>query len=150
MATEKQIAANRRNAARSTGPRTTSGKDRSRMNALRHGLSYLGSDLSCIKSKDSPDEDVDAYFARQQAISEGLQRVRDQRSRMVSELNDISNSTTADQLRLALKRIAAVSRYEGRLYLARKRHVQVLHHPKTNRNIFGLSAKRTQFCVRRS
>jgi len=42
---------------------------------------------------------------------------------MVSELNDISTSTTADQIRLALKRIAAVSRYEGRLYSARKRHV---------------------------
>jgi hypothetical protein len=119
MATEKQIAANRRNAARSTGPRTTSGKDRSRMNALRHGLSYVGCDLS----KDSIHEDV-AYVARKRAISEGLRRVRDERSRMVSRLNDISNSTTGDQIRLALKRIAAVSRYEGRLYSARKRHVQ--------------------------
>lgn len=38
MATEKQIAANRRNAAKSTGPRTELGKARARMNALRHGL----------------------------------------------------------------------------------------------------------------
>lgn len=38
MASEKQIAANRRNATRSTGPRTLSGKARSRTNALRHGL----------------------------------------------------------------------------------------------------------------
>lgn len=38
MATEKQIAANRRNAARSTGPRTVCGKARSRMNAFRHGF----------------------------------------------------------------------------------------------------------------
>lgn len=34
----RQIAANRRNARKSTGPRTLSGKLRSRRNALRHGL----------------------------------------------------------------------------------------------------------------
>ncbi len=39
MATTEQAAANRRNAARSTGPRTKSGKARSSRNALRHGLS---------------------------------------------------------------------------------------------------------------
>jgi hypothetical protein len=38
MATPKQIAANRRNAANSTGPKTGSGKRRSRQNAWRHGL----------------------------------------------------------------------------------------------------------------
>ena len=38
MATEKQIAANRANAKKSTGPRTPEGKARSRMNATLHGL----------------------------------------------------------------------------------------------------------------
>ena len=38
MTTEKQIAANRENAKKSTGPRTSDGKRRSRRNALRHGL----------------------------------------------------------------------------------------------------------------
>ena len=38
MATEKQIAANARNAAKSTGPRTEEGKERSRRNGLRHGF----------------------------------------------------------------------------------------------------------------
>src|SRR3954463_11422716 len=38
MTTFKQIAANRRNARRSTGPTTAEGKLRSRRNAVRHGL----------------------------------------------------------------------------------------------------------------
>ena len=39
MATEKQIAANRANAKRSTGPKTARGKMVSSRNAYRHGLS---------------------------------------------------------------------------------------------------------------
>jgi hypothetical protein len=38
LATEKQIAANRRNAAKSTGPRSAEGKARSSMNALKSGV----------------------------------------------------------------------------------------------------------------
>jgi len=38
MATQKQIDANRRNALRSTGPKTPAGKTISNRNALRHGL----------------------------------------------------------------------------------------------------------------
>jgi hypothetical protein len=38
MASDKQIIANQKNARRSTGPRTESGKRRSRRNAIRHGL----------------------------------------------------------------------------------------------------------------
>ena len=39
MATDRQIAANRRNGALSRGPRTPEGRARSSRNALRHGLS---------------------------------------------------------------------------------------------------------------
>ncbi len=39
MASDKQIAANRANALRSTGPRTALGRARSSRNAYRHGLS---------------------------------------------------------------------------------------------------------------
>jgi hypothetical protein len=38
MISERKVAANRKNAQRSTGPRTVQGKARSRQNALRHGL----------------------------------------------------------------------------------------------------------------
>ncbi len=38
MATEKQIAANRNNAQKSTGPKTAEGKTKSSGNALKHGL----------------------------------------------------------------------------------------------------------------
>jgi hypothetical protein len=38
MTSQKQINANRRNALKSTGPRTDQGKRRSRRNAFRHGL----------------------------------------------------------------------------------------------------------------
>jgi hypothetical protein len=38
MASERQVAANRRNARKSTGPRSGTGKNRSSRNAYRHGL----------------------------------------------------------------------------------------------------------------
>jgi hypothetical protein len=39
LTTARQIAANRRNTGRSTGPRSTQGKTRSAANAVKHGLS---------------------------------------------------------------------------------------------------------------
>ena len=50
-----QLAANRKNAQRSTGPRTPEGKKRSCLNALRHGLSGQVVVM--------PDEDMQAYLA---------------------------------------------------------------------------------------
>lgn len=38
MTSERQIAANQRNARKSTGPRSPAGKDRAAKNALKHGL----------------------------------------------------------------------------------------------------------------
>lgn len=53
MATDKQIAANRENALKSTGPRTPQGKRRSSMNALKHGCAS--------KRVIVPGEDPDDY-----------------------------------------------------------------------------------------
>lgn len=43
MPTEKQLAANRKNSQRSTGPRSRHGKQRASRNALRHGLAARSS-----------------------------------------------------------------------------------------------------------
>src|SRR6185312_178626 len=63
-ATEAQIAANRRNAKLSTGPKTPEGKERSRRNALKHGLTGEGVAL--------PDEDAAEVASRFQELQEEL------------------------------------------------------------------------------
>src|SRR5262245_60256773 len=63
MATEKQIVANQQNAKHSTGPRTESGKRRSRRNAIRHGLTAE----TVIHSL----EDAADYRAFERAIKSG-------------------------------------------------------------------------------
>jgi len=49
MATERQIAANRRNAVKSTGPRSSAGKRRARDNSYRHGLSVGAPGPGCAE-----------------------------------------------------------------------------------------------------
>src|SRR5262249_37321313 len=56
MITPKRAAANRRNAERSTGPKTPEGKNRSRFNALKLGMA--------AKLPVLPGEDAEAYQAR--------------------------------------------------------------------------------------
>jgi len=49
MATQRQIAANRRNAQHSTGPRSAEGKAVSRFNALKHGID---AESQCLPTED--------------------------------------------------------------------------------------------------
>jgi hypothetical protein len=51
MATDKQLAANRRNARRSTGPRSGGGKRRAGRNAYRHGLSLRISSIATFTTE---------------------------------------------------------------------------------------------------
>jgi hypothetical protein len=61
---QKRIEANRRNAQKSTGPKTPEGKGRSRFNGLTHGLT--------AKTAVLPGEDPTEYQARADAVVESL------------------------------------------------------------------------------
>lgn len=67
MATAKQIAANRLNARKSTGPRTAAGKARSSRNAVKHGM--------CARMTAGPDERGAAYERWLRAFREELRPI---------------------------------------------------------------------------
>jgi hypothetical protein len=67
MATQRQMAANRRNAQNSTGPKTEQGKARSRGNAVTHGLTGAGVVVA--------EEDADALAERREAWRAGYDPV---------------------------------------------------------------------------
>jgi hypothetical protein len=108
MATEKQIAANRRNAAKSTGPRTQEGKARSRMNALRHGLAAAPavdasqSALAIFERLHQIDNKVLELFASKEAIE---------------QLADV-------HLEIAVRRLAAIQRYGTSTYSQLKKEIK--------------------------
>jgi hypothetical protein len=90
MASERQIAANRRNALSSTGPRSASGKKRASRNALRHGLTLPNSspdfatrleELSLQFAGEFQNDRTMMEFARNAAEAE-LDRERARRTRL--------------------------------------------------------------------
>ena len=77
---EKQIEANRRNAQRSTGPRTAEGKARSSLNNLRHGLT---GQITVLPEEDR--EAHDAFCDRLIAGFEPKTPIEDQFAHFVAE-----------------------------------------------------------------
>jgi hypothetical protein len=83
MASERQIAANRRNARKSTGPRSGAGRKRASRNAYRHGLTLsitaFAKQLDTLVHKIAGDSEDAIVLERARAIAQAeleLARVR--------------------------------------------------------------------------
>jgi hypothetical protein len=79
---EPRVRANRANALLSTGPRTDSGKQRSSINALRHGLTAASAVL--------PSEDQAAFDAHRRGFFDEYQPATPTETQLVQELADTS------------------------------------------------------------
>lgn len=132
MISDRKIAANRRNAVRSTGPRTAVGKVRSGQNALRHGLAASAGHhparsaeverLAHAIAGKAPHPAL-LYHARAAAKAE-LDIIRVRAFRASIELPETDHGAQAFDD--AAVRIAKLDRYESRALSRRTRALRAL------------------------
>jgi hypothetical protein len=124
MATEKQIAANRANAKRSTGPKTVGGRRASSRNALRHGMcsgslidesnSTEVDNLVRALSPQDADGDQTATGWQVALVQMELSRIRSFRATLIASL-DPKRGEIGE-----LRRLILIDRYE-RIARAKRR-----------------------------
>ena len=147
MPSEKQLAANQRNALKSTGPRSRAGKMRASKNSLRHGLaagqvpSHVRDQVERI-ARDllQNDDGLAAADAREIAKSEVILRaVRKAKTALLDQIWDVSapamvdrqgrkwgenprlQQGTTDKIGAALAKIERLNRYEQEARVRRNR-----------------------------
>jgi hypothetical protein len=146
MTSEAKIAANRRNAQRSTGPRAAPAKARVRRNALRHGLAALVvgdptvaievdrvAAVVCGQEATRLDRKQALIVAEAQII---LKRVRRARAQIMEQMSlvpptqdpdarDTSSMPGVDRLAAYLDQLMGLERYERHALSRRKRAVRL-------------------------
>jgi hypothetical protein len=125
MATEKQIAANRANAQKSTGPKTAAGRLKSSRNALSHGLSCplpfdpaMSAKVEAIAQAlagEGASEDQMTSAAEFAQAQLELLRIRAIRAETMRD-TDLKLGSTQD-----LRRLLALDRYERYAHTKRRR-----------------------------
>jgi hypothetical protein len=133
MASEKQIAANRKNAEKSTGPKTESGKRKSRSNAVRHRLA-IGADrdptlrenvekLAGILSSARNEAQI-TQFAQDAAVAQiDLLRIRKIRASFFEAF--YKNDQSAEDVEQLSEQLRKLDRYERRAFSRRRRALGV-------------------------
>jgi hypothetical protein len=135
MASEKQIAANRRNAQKSRGPRSVAGKARASRNAIRHGLAAnFWKDPSATHAieamtkllRESGQSERAAGLA---AVAEYRRdAVNAARSKIAERLRDAAeNYSCRLPFTVELKMLLSIDRYEKQAIFKKKRVLRNMH-----------------------
>jgi hypothetical protein len=133
MTSERKIAANRKNAKKSTGPRSEAGRAASRQNARRHGLATgIGSDpafrddIEILAKLLAGGRENIGEFAREAAEAHlDLTRIRRIRAELYARMRFFDAASTEDLMALA-EQFARLERYERRAFSRRKRALRLI------------------------
>jgi hypothetical protein len=135
MASEKQIAANRMNAMKSSGPRSVAGKVRASRNAIRHGLAaniwkdpsaaFAIETLTILLRESGHSEQA----ARQAAAAEyKTNAVNAVRGKIAETLRDAAeNGLCGLSFRAELATLQGIDRYEKRVFSRKRRVFRQMH-----------------------
>ena len=134
MTSEKKIAANRRNAKLSTGPRTKDGRAKASRNACRHGLTVsIASDPVLSGGADrlaraiAGDDFAILPCARIAAEAEiELSRIGRARARLLEAGRGAGDSNDGEALAATLLALTKMDRYERRAFSLLKRALRDL------------------------
>jgi len=146
MTSTRKIESNKRNASRSTGPRTAGGKLRSRTNARRHGLA--------TRIEEDPEakggiefltatlaEGTDDFLHIEQLCVVAtchfdLHRIRAARYDVFSRMDDLETVSGKD-FGIALRAMDRIGRYETRAFSKRRQALRKMHEQLTRRHSHG-------------
>ena len=135
MPSERKIAANRSNAQKSTGPRSSAGRAVSRRNALRHGLAVaIGNDPACAADIEDLAKALASASGMQGVIGIArdaaeaqldLSRIRKIRAWLYETIYFV-NGATPDCLAELNDKLTKLERYERRAFSRRNRALRQL------------------------